>query len=106
MFAKLAQQLTNARRREPRHRPPAPLRLVVNRQREAAKHPGRGRLVCRWWAMPGGAGLACAWERQMPDDFGQPVRLARRPAAVLLVGDERQGPLCSHGLGSPPSPGG
>jgi hypothetical protein len=106
MFAKLAQQLTNARRTEPRHRPAAPLRLVVNRQSEATKHPGRGRLVCRWWAMPGRAGLACAWEIEVPDNLAQPIRLAKRPAAFLLVGDERQGPLCSRALGSPPNPGG
>jgi hypothetical protein len=93
MFAKLAQQLTNAR---PRHRPPARLRLVVNRPVNAAKRPERARLVCRWREMPAGAGLTCAWEIEV----GPPPGSARQPAMVLHVGDGPQGPPRSHELRS------
>jgi hypothetical protein len=80
MFAKLAQQLTNA---ATRHRPPALLRLVVNRPVNAATRPDRRRLVCRWREMPGGAGLTCSWEIEVANGFGQPLGLARGPAMVF-----------------------
>ena len=95
MFAKLAQQLTNARA-EPLRRPPALLKLVVNHPVRAAKRPDRGRLVCRWREKPGGAGLACAWEIEVANGFGQPLRAAKQPAMALDVGDGRQGPRRSH----------
>ena len=97
MFAKLAQQLTNARTP---HRRPAQLRLVVNRPVDAAKGPQPGRLVCRWREMPGGARLTCAWEIEVASGLGQPLGLARQPAMVLQVGDGSQGPLRSHAFGS------
>jgi hypothetical protein len=99
MFAKLAQQLTNART-EPRHRPPALPRLVVNPGVRPAERPDRGRLVCRWREMPGGAGLACAWEIEIAEGFGPPLGLARPPAMVVHGGDRPQAPLRSHKLRS------
>jgi hypothetical protein len=100
MFAKLAQGLTNARTQPP-HRPPALLRLIVNRPVRATKHPDRGRLICRWREMPGGAGLTCAWEIEIANGHHQPQRLATQPAMVLQGGDGPQGPLGSHALRSP-----
>jgi len=100
MFAKLAQGLTNARTQPP-HRPPALLRLIVNRPVRAAKHPDRGRLICRWREMPGGAGLTCAWEIEVADGCGRPRRLAREPAMGLHGDEGPQGPLGFHELRSP-----
>jgi hypothetical protein len=90
MFAKLAQHLTNGRNRALPHRPAALLKLVVNSQVKAAIRPQRRRLrlVCRWRALRGDAALTCAWGIEALDRVDQPVGLARRPAAVLVVGDD------------------
>src|SRR5215472_19087206 len=89
MFAKLAQHLTNSRNRALPHRPAPPLKLVINRQVKTT-HTQRRRLtlVCRWQTLPGGAALTCAWGIEVLDRVDQPVGLARRPAAVLAVGDD------------------
>jgi hypothetical protein len=89
MFAKLTQQLTNGRNRAPPHRSAPLLKLVVNRQVKTIRtERRRSRLVCRWRALPGGAALTCTWGIEVLDRGAQPVGLARRPAAVLVVGDE------------------
>ena len=88
MFAKLARHLTNGWNRALPHRPAPLLKLVVNRQVKTMRTEQRRlRLVCRWRVLPGGAALTCAWGIEVLDRVGQPVGLARRPAAVLVVGD-------------------
>jgi len=89
MFAKLAQHLTNGRNRALPDRPAPLLKLVVNRQVKTIRTEQRRlTLVCRWRALPGGAALTCAWGIEVLDRVGQPVGLGRRPAAVLVVGDD------------------
>jgi hypothetical protein len=113
MLAKLAQLLTNGRNRALPHRPAALLKLVVNSQVKAAVRPQPRRLtlVCRWRALPGGAALTCAWGIEVLDRVGQPVGPARRPAAVLVVGDNTaltkspsrlDGSGAANGPGEPP----
>jgi hypothetical protein len=95
MFVKLAQRLTSRRNTAPQHRPTGPLGAVVGGPVTAVKRPNRGRrtLVCRWRVLPGSAAPTCAWEIEVTDGFGQPVRAPRRPA-VFLVGDASPGKRC------------
>jgi hypothetical protein len=94
MFAKLARHLTNGGNTAPQPRPATLPRATVNGRVRAAQRPDQGRrtLVCRWRVLPGRTALACVWEVEVPDGFGQPVRPTKRPA-VFLVSDDASGRL-------------
>ena len=95
MFAKLARHLTNGRKAAPKPRSVAALRLVVNGEVKTAKPPHRGQrtLVCRWQALPGRTTLSCAWQIEVLAGCGQQRHPTRRPAAVLVAGDDSSGRL-------------